>query len=290
MYIKITRSLLENRPKKHLLKMFRLNSESSQLSKKDLIAEILSRYSTANRVGPINLFLSVCEYCRADYLLGTPIKSTNPIYCISCGRTSAYKAFQSNLERTALLMAIGLSIKKKDEQSSKAILLEQALVTVITSFEVLLRDIYSLVLDHKHVIFGESIYHRIYDSTRNEFLGLGSANSKLKKELGLNLKEKLGPSNYSFLAKMYSARHIIVHNCSIKDKDYISQTGEDPQELNKKLSVSMNDLNKLLALVKRIGALAEGKLRERLLDSHRKQTDLIVAISDDKNGLQRTRR
>jgi hypothetical protein len=281
MYVKITRSFLESRPKKHLLKMFRLGPQSAQLSKKELVSEILSRHFTHKKLGAMSLFLSVCEYCRADYMLGTSsIRTTSPIYCVSCGRTSPYRAFQRNLERTALLMSIGSSMRKSDEKSSKAILLEQALVTVITSFEVFLRDVYSLVVDHKHVIFGESIYARIYDSTRNEFLGLGTATSKFKKEVGLNLKEKLGQSNYSFLSKMYSARHIIVHNCSIKDKDYISQTGEEPQELNKKLSVSMRDLDKLMSLAKKVGILAEGKLRERILAYHRMRTDLIVAISD----------
>jgi hypothetical protein len=262
--------------------MFRLKSEASQLSKKELVSVILSRYLTVKKLGPVNLYLSVCEYCRADYVLGTPTEiATIPVYCVSCGRTSPYKAFQSNLERTALLISIASKMKKGREKVSKAILLEQALVTVITSFEVLLRDIYSLVLDHKHVIFGESIYPRIYDSTRNEFLGLGSANSKFKKEVGLNIKEKLGQVNYSFLSKMYSARHIIVHNCSIKDKDYISQTGEAPQNLNQKLSVSMKDLKKIMSIARRVGALAEGKLKEQILDYHRKQTDLIVALSDN---------
>ncbi len=148
----------------------------------------------------------------------------------------------------------------------------------ITSFEILLRDVYSLIVDHRHVIYGESIYSRIYDSTRNEFLGLGAANSKFKREVGLNIKARLGQTNYAFLSRLYSARHIIVHNCSVIDKDYISQTGADPKNLNTKLLITLKDLRKLLSVVKRVGAMADRALLKCILDYKDKQTDLTINL------------
>ena len=172
-------------------------------------------------------------------------------------------------------------MRRKENYDAKSILLEQSLVTIITSFEVFLRDTYSLILDHKHVIFGESIYNRIYDSTRNEFLNLGSANAKFKKETGLNLKEGLGQANYSFLSRMYSARHIIVHNCSIKDRDYLNQTGDDPEHLHKRLTVTNQDVNQLTVLATQAAKLIENKLQEHLLEFYYKQIDLIISFLDD---------
>jgi hypothetical protein len=280
MYIKVTKSLLGNRPKGHLLKMFGIKPEASRHSKSEIISSILSRYLTHKKWGATNLYLAVCEYCRKTYFVGVPAKAGGyPVYCVSCGRTSPNRTFQRNVERTALLISLASKMKKKEESGSRNILLEQAVVTVITSLEVLMRDVYSLILDHEHVIYGESIYPRIYASTRNEFLGLGSANTKLKRDISLNLKEKLGQANYSYLSKMFSARHIIVHNCSIKDKDYVSQTGDDPKNVNQKLSLTMQDVKKLMSISKRLGILADNKLRECVLKYYRKRTDLIIELS-----------
>ena len=226
-------------------------------------------------------YLAICEYCRVSHVLvELNGRAGEPLYCMSCARTSPQRAFQRNLERTDLLISLSSKMRTADNEA-KSILLEQSVVTIITSFEVFLRDIYSLILDHKHVVFGESIYQRIYDSTRNEFLNLGAANARFKKEVGVNLKEELGQANYSFLSSMYSARHIIVHNCSIKDKDYLNQTGDDFQNLNKKLDVTTEDVHQLTILVKQVAKLSEDKLREHLLDTYSKRIDLIISFLAD---------
>jgi hypothetical protein len=251
----------------------------ANVSKSALVSRLLSEASNGGKLGKVNSYLSICEYCRASYVLGTPSKITaSPLFCVSCGKTSPNRAFQHNLGRTSLLIAIASKMKKKLEMPSKSVLLEQALVTTITSFEILLRDVYSLILDHRHVIYGESIYSRIYDSTRNEFLGLGAANSKFKREVGLNIKARLGHSNYAFLSRMYSARHIIVHNCSIIDKDFISQTGADPKFLKKRLSITLSDLRKLLSVAKRVGAMADRALLNCILEYKDKQTDITIRL------------
>lgn len=279
MYVRITKSYLQNRPQDHLQQMARGTPNAAKLSKNALVAKLLSEASNGGKFGTVNSYISICEYCRVTYVLATASKITaTPLFCVSCGKTSPNRAFQHNLERTSLLIAIASRMKKKKEKPSQAVLLEQALVTTITSFEILLRDVYSLIVDHRHVIYGESIYSRIYDSTRNEFLGLGAASSKFKREVGLNIKARLGQSNYAFLSRMYSARHIIVHNCSVIDKDYISQTGEDPKSLNTKLFITLKDLRKLLSVAKRVGAMADRALLTCILDYKDKQTDLTIKL------------
>jgi hypothetical protein len=280
MYLRITKSLLEGRPRRHLLQMFQVSPGSAKLRKKELVEHILSKITPTHKSRTLNPYLLACEYCGVSFTFSA---SGIPIYCSSCGKTSPYLAFERNLQRTQLLMAMASKSRKLEESESRAILLEQALVTTITSFEVLLREVYSLIVDHRHVIVGETIYPRIYNSTRNEFLGLGSANAKFKKDLGFNLKQKLGPANYSFLSNMFSARHIIVHNCSIKDTNYLSQTGEPAANLNTKLSVTVPELTRLGTIARKVAKLGEAKLRECILDHHRKQTDLIVTISDKRS-------
>jgi hypothetical protein len=277
MYVQITKTLLETRPKKHLLQMFRVSPETAKLKKNELVKEILRTNSPTHKSVTLFPYLLICEYCGTSFIMSG---SATPLYCMKCGRTSPYLAFERNLQRTQLLLETASKLTGPKDSNSRSILLEQALVTIITSLEVVLRDVYALVIDHKHVIFGESIYPRVYRTTRNEFLGLGSAAAKIKKDLGLNLKHKLGTSNYSFLSRMYSARHIIVHNCSIKDTDYLAQTGEPIGNLNSTLSVTRGDLIRLTSIAKAVARLGETQLRACILNHHRRQTNLMVTISD----------
>ena len=175
---------------------------------------------------------------------------------------------------------MSLASASSSARETRDTLLQQALVTTVTSLEVLMRELYSIIIDHEHVIYGKSVYRRFYDSTRNQFLGVGSANDKLKRDAGFNLKEELGQADYSYLSKMFSSRHIIVHNCSVKDRDYIGQTNEDHNNMNEPLVLTMSDLQKLICIAKKVGVAADYKLRECLLNHYATKIEVVNKIRD----------
>ena len=227
MYFKLTRTFLTGRTKKDLLDMFGHLGVSSKLTKTTLVNAILNRLSKSTERG-MQPWGMICCFCRKEvYFAGTGI----PRYCPGCGRISPKLAHEAQLERATQLVVLASQNLKNTQRQIENVLHEQAIVVVITGLEVLMREVYSVVYDHQHVAIGNSVYEDTYSRTRSDFLNLGMASRGLRKVTNLNIKRVLPANDYTFLSRMYSARHIIVHNSSSKDRGFISQTGDTTSEL-----------------------------------------------------------
>jgi len=265
MYIRLTRSYLMSKKKDVIQVMFAIPSRFHRHNKTKLINEILSCLRKDEDLKKCNPYVCICEYCRERRFLGIPrTTKSEPRFCMCCGKSSPSVTFHSNLRRAEELIKLGAKMILKKEQFIKRTLLEQSLVALMASFEIFVREVYSLTIDFSHVVYGQSIYDRVYSDTRNQFLNLGNVNKHLKKDASINLKRELTEDSYKFLSKMYSARHIILHNCSAKDKDYISQTGEDIKELNKELELKVLDLRRLISIIKKVAKLLNDELKNVL--------------------------
>lgn len=191
--------------------------------------------------------------------------SNDPLFCITCGRTTAFEAFSNTLGKIEQLIVLASRMIRKSETPIKTVLLEQGVVAIISSMEILMRESYSIAYDHKHVVMGQSVYNDTYARSRNEFLNLGSANRWLKRILALDLKSILSETDYGFLSRMYSDRHIIVHNSSIKDKQYLSQTAEPESQLRQPLVLKVGDVRKLVRISIAVGRKIATKLAKSLM-------------------------
>ena len=78
----------------------------------------------------------------------------------------------------------------------------------------LMPEAYSLIYDHHHVVLGKSVFEDICSRKRNEFLNLGSVSRWLRKITFWDIRRELTSTEYKFLSQMFSARHIIIHNCN----------------------------------------------------------------------------
>lgn len=277
-YYLVNKTLLEKMSKHELLTRFSTPKNKSQHTKAKLIKNILDYYSKDKQLVETAAWIGVCPYCRSEVLLVAPRRMfSNPKFCGSCGKTYPFYAFERNLRKTEQLVLLASKMNLKSEVISKNVLLEQGLVTVMTSFEVLLRDVYSIIYDHRHVIFGKSLYDEIYSSTRNEFLNLGSASKWIRKVSSINIKQELSLEKYKFLARMYSARHIIIHNCSTKDKDFLSQTGDSHKELNKPLNLKLAEVRKTISISRQLAKRLDQALRHSLFD-YLSERDNIISV------------
>jgi hypothetical protein len=264
MYFKLTRKFLEGRTKDDLIDMFGRLDISSKLTKTALVTEILNHFSKSTQLG-MQPWGMICCFCRREvYFAGTGL----PRYCPGCGRTSPKFAHEAQLERATHLVAFASQNMKNKQRQIKDVLLEQAVVVVITGLEVLMREVYALVYDHQHVAMGTSIYDDTYAKTRSEFLNLGMASRGLRKVTSLNIKERLPANDYKFLSRMYSARHIIVHNSSSKDRDFLSQTGDPESELGRPLMLYNADLRRLIKLARLIARQIDEEFCKIILACH----------------------
>lgn len=283
MYYKATKAFLSSFPKSYLLEMFKRLKVSDNQTKKNIISKLTS-FKTKDKDGnlvPLQTYYHVCAHCKATYSLFKKAEERASFkFCGMCGKTSPFYAFYNNINRTNQLMAIARMDIRGTNSDIRSVLLEQSLVTVITSIEILLRETYALFYDLDHVIFGKSIFYETYTKSRNEFLNLGNANSKIKAISGIDLKNTVGADNFKFIGTMYSARHVIIHNCSIRDKEYLSQTGEPIEELNKQITISLSNLEELLAIAGKIAKILDSGLKLKLLENHRQFLKLKLELSN----------
>lgn len=280
MYFKITKSLLQTWSKPDLIDLFEYLGVDCRQPKTALIDSIYRACSHDRKLGQCTTWRRICPYCRGQSFLCASSTLRNPRFCMSCGKTSPLYALESSLDRTSQLVILASKMNRKAELSTKEVLLDQSLVTVITALEVLMREVYALIYDHQHVVLGKPVFGDIYARTRNEFLNLGSASKWLSKVTSLKLKESLSEGDYKFLSSMYSARHIIVHNSSTKDKDYLSQTGEPESELNKRLKLRVPDIQNLIRISKSLAGAIDQELRDAILDFQQEQLSLVRNIRD----------
>lgn len=276
MYFKLSKAFLEQINKEDLLDRFPRLGLDKRKKKEEVVSQVLASFADVKQLGPCDAWILICPYCRADGTLATPQKyKVTPRFCVHCGRTSAFAAFEGNLKKTNQLSVLASKMNRKEERETKDVLLEQALVIVITGLEVLMREVYSLIYDHKHVILGQSIFDDVYSRSRNEFLNLGSAARRLRQVTSLGIKDTLSKDRYTFLSRMYSARHIIIHNCSIKDRDFLSQTGDPNSELRKPLRLKIPDIHKLISVAREFARTVNQEMRRAMLEFQHERFRLI---------------
>lgn len=282
MYFKINKGFLQKNTKENLVYLFAGFGFSRNLSKKEIISHVFSRLAHYN----CNGWICFCPYCRNGFLLvGAKRLGGNPRFCMGCGKTSPLHAFDNNTEKTKQLLVLASKMNRKDERTTKDVLVQQALITVITGLEVLMREAYSLIYDHHHVVLGKSVFEDIYSRTRNEFLNLGSASRWLRKVTSLDIRRELTNTEYKFLSRMFSARHIIIHNCSIKDRDFLSQTGEPDSELNKPLQLKVPQVRKLISVSKKLVNKINEEMRQTILNCQNDRIRLIYSIRGPQSKL-----
>jgi hypothetical protein len=266
MYVQITKSLLTSWPKPNLLTKFNDLGLNAKQKKAEIVELVMKAMTTDDKLNKCKAWFLICPFCRKHANLKVrDTRPMNPKFCVMCGRTTPYNAFCCSLSKTEELIILASKMNQKNEKETKTILLEQCVVAIITGIEVLMREAYSIAYDHKHVVMGNSVYEDTYTRTRNEFLNLGSANRWLIKILELDLRKIIKEDAFKFLSRMYSARHIIVHNSSIKDREFISQTGDPETELKKHLQLNVHELRKLAKIALSVGRRIDSKLEDVII-------------------------
>jgi len=283
MYFKIDKKFLQVFTKQHLLLAFRPPTVTVKDAKYKILEAIINDPHLAKvkvkLLNPVRYF-HYCGYCRAKYFIVSSGKAT-PLFCAKCGKTSPSNALTKNFSRAKILLNLATLVKQKDNDAHKA-LLEQCLVSTITSVEIMLRETYSSIYDQKHIVYGTSLFNDVYSKSRNEFLNFGNGLSKIKSLTGADIKTEMGESSVKLISRMYSTRHVIVHNASIKDREFITQTGEDNSELNKQVVLNVENIRQMFEASKKISKVLDRELRAALLRNHIHSLDIAATILNTK--------
>lgn len=279
MYFKITKSFLQSFSKEHIVSTFALSPSPKKKPKYRLIDEIIEKYSSDKKGNSLTPWFSVCPFCRREgKLFASRTDAEKPIYCVFCGKTTPVHSFEKNLQNTDALLILASKMNLKSERNVKSVLTEQGLITIITSLEVLMRQTYSLIYDLQHVVFGKSLFSEIYPRTRSAFLNLGSAITQIRKLTSFDLKKEIAEARYKFLSHMYSTRHIIIHNSSLKDKEFINQTNSTQGDLGKSLKLTIPEVRRAKSIATVISKKLDLKLRETILGYQKQKTSIEIKL------------
>lgn len=280
MYFDITKAFLSARTKRFLLHTFIHKKTVSHLNKKEIIDRVFKQLTPKIKNKPTVAMLSMCEFCRTIIFVAVPkeVGTSGVKYCIKCGRMSSQKVFRNNIERSKKLLNLASKMNTKKEKDDKAILIEQTVVSLATSAEVLLRESYSVIIDFRHVIFGKSIYETTYKNSKNDFTNIGISSSNFKKMCNLNLKTKIGDDRFTKIRLLYSIRHAIVHNNAIKDAEFISQTNGQQADIRKKIKLTVTNVRKFISALNTLGILINLTLKDAIIDHLEERSKVISTI------------
>jgi hypothetical protein len=105
----------------------------------------------------------------------------------------------------------------------------------------------------------------VYSDTRNEFLNFGVTCGKFKRDLRIDLKSTMDPDSFRAVSNAYFKRHVIVHNASSIDTDYITQTGSDESLLKKRVPVAVHDIRHVIEKAQVPIGLLDAELQKAVL-------------------------
>ncbi|MDR1550366.1 MAG: hypothetical protein LBT06_17515 [Hungatella sp.] len=214
----------------------------------------------------INMYYvyTYCPYCKKSSLkLKIPFLSSKEryhygIHCGFCGEVNFFEKGYSALDKAHSL----LKLKNLSENMNNIhrVLLEQCVVILASSLEVFLKDAYSVGMN---LFMVKPTINKIEDfrkSTQNDFINIGKIIENFK-QLNINIKELIDEESRKNVNIMFKKRHVIVHNNSIADTSYISQTN-DPVEIGKALSISDEEVERYFNYVEQFFDIIGNKVME----------------------------
>lgn len=199
-------------------------------------------------------YFSTCPYCNNGGLFSTSFadSTSQPTTCVFCGETNPYYKIMQSLDKTKVLYQLSIFVESGDgdivDEHATRVLQEQCLVTIATGIEVFLRDIYSLTLNLKYIKDEKTLYIRFYQDSRNEFINIGRAVKKFKKDLDIDLKIILEEDTLKKLNLLMLKRNVIVHNIGLIDKTFLEQSGLQ-YELKTPVPISPEEIDAYFSVI-----------------------------------------
>lgn len=229
----------------------------------------------------LKFVISYCPFCNNIMLFcETDLsmeKLKEMVYCTICGDSEfMVKAIRA---RDDIDDFVELTSDKSLTEKSKRLLMNQLVVMISTQIECFVKDYYAASLNMKLIKFRQSSYSRFLRDCGNDFINPSKTNQRLKKELGITLKELIHIEDYNAFTKLSAYRNVIVHNNGRADKSFLSQNNMSYQ-LGDIILVTDDDVDNFRQLYKNLVVKLMGIYRRefipRLLqDSDTYSSDII---------------
>lgn len=165
-----------------------------------------------------------CSSCTLEYTIYGAFG-----YCPDCGVHNSQQILLANFDVILKMLDLVASLSA-GEVAAK--LVENALEDAVSSFDGFGRECCSKVVE------------------KISFQNIGAAKDRLVKECGIDLSAGLDGNDWSFLVRQFQKRHLLAHKMGIVDEEYLKKTESDASILGRKVSISGDDVVKLINQLK----------------------------------------
>lgn len=216
-----------------------------------------------------------CPYCKkSSMVLKIPFHSSKERYdygghCGFCGEVDFYEKGYAALDKAHNLLKLYNDQESMSEDTNyiQRVLLEQCVVILASSLEVFLKDAYSVGMN---LFIIKPTVNKIDDfrkSTQNDFINIGKTIENFK-QLNINIKELIDEESRKNVNIIFKKRHVIVHNNSIADNAYISQTN-DSVKIGDPISISVQEVERYFNYVEQFFDVIGNKVEELYVEERK---------------------
>ena len=173
-----------------------------------------------------------CPFCGTISLIIHDKKRSNTVglnYCHSCGRTSALKNIQKQLDRFIRINRmnrISIQVVSKTRPKTDNWLLaydcyQIEIIELSSIIEILFRDYFEALLFISNEIAENDFLRRITRKyTGNDFMNIEKTNNIFKKAFQIDIRNHLSSTTWNDLLDVVNLRNMIVHNNGQVDKHF----------------------------------------------------------------------
>jgi len=176
-----------------------------------------------------------CEVCTLRYAVYGAFA-----FCPDCGTHNSQQILSMNLElaRKELLLA--------DSQSGdlQRHLIEDALENAVSAFDGFGREaVKSRKASAKNLTAADDI----------SFQNLEKARKRLSDLFGIDLTSSVSTDDWDLALRAFQKRHVLAHRMGIVDQRYIDETGDVTVIAGRRVPVSRDEVERLIAVVRALG-------------------------------------
>ena len=177
-----------------------------------------------------------CDACALRYMVYGVFA-----YCPDCGQHNSIQILEKDFEVILKL----LDLASTQENTIQEKLVEDALENCISAFDG----------------FGRNLCRAHASKSKNpdkvnkiSFQNIVVARESVRNQFCIDISSNLNADKWQFVNKCFQKRHVFAHNAGVIDIDYIRKSGDTGATVGRKLSISSDEVQQLVPLLKQIAA------------------------------------
>lgn len=177
----------------------------------------------------------VCDRCTLRYTIFGVFG-----FCPDCAVHNSLQILNKNLELVQKLLAVAETQEPQIAQH----LVENALEDCVSAFDGFGRETC-------RVFAAKAIQPEKAAEIR--FQNIAGARYRVREQFGIDFAATASPADWAHARRAFQKRHLLAHKMGVVDEGYLSETGDPPSLLGRKVSISTPEVRELVTTLQSLG-------------------------------------